>query len=98
MKYTIQELIEAQKKYNNEFLDKPENFEDITDMNHKNSDELAERQINHLLWLAYNEDRVEEDAFNFNIKKPGFYWFMLWSGFSLLGVMYFIYKLVRWIF
>lgn len=50
MKYTREQLINAQIKYNKEFIKSPKDFADASEMN--DTREYAESQVDYLLFLV----------------------------------------------
>lgn len=89
MKYTQKELVKAQVEYNREELKNPEYFKDI-----KLTADGAVRRIIHLLFLA-NPEQVER-YWAFDLRKPGFYWFLIWTFFACVGISLTLIKLYKW--
>lgn len=91
MKYTKSQLIKAQIKYNKSEVKDPDYFNDIT-----LTKTGAEKRIQHLLFLANPENK--EFWWEFDLTKPGFYWFMFWTVCGLIGFGIITIKIFKWIF
>lgn len=91
MKYTKNQLIKAQIKYNIGEKKNPDLYDDIT-----LTKTGAVKRIEHLLILANPEEK--EHWWEFDLTKPGFYWFTLWTVCGLIGFGIITIKIFKWIF
>ena len=89
MTYEKHELIEAMKKYNVHFLNRPEDFADIGF-----DDDSAVLQINYLLTLVDTRNKMEEEWWKFDLRKPSFYKFLVFMALSIYGTAQLVVKLI----
>lgn len=77
MKYTRKNLVKGLKKVNEQILKRPKDFKGFSINDEKEF-------INYLLFISNPEKK--ESWWEFDLRKPGFWWFCFWTVLAIIGL------------